>query len=83
MVTVGFVVEGESETLLVKSEVFRQWLRENCNLEVVDSVVDASGNGNVNRNALGSAEGTSRQKRQRAGERTTRFYQKIHSRSQV
>ena len=47
MVTVGFVVEGESETLLVRSEVFRQWLREDCNLEVVDPVVNAAGSGNM------------------------------------
>ena len=53
MVTVGFVVEGESETLLVKSEVFRQWLREDCNLEVVDPVIDASGNGNMHSRNIG------------------------------
>lgn len=47
MVTVGFVVEGESETLLVRSEVFRQWLREDCKLEVVDPVIDAAGSGNM------------------------------------
>ena len=55
MVTVGFVVEGESETLLVKSEVFRQWLREDCNLEVVDPVVDASGNGNMHSRNIGAS----------------------------
>ena len=55
MVTVGFVVEGESETLLVKSEVFRKWLREDCNLEVVDPVVDASGNGNMHSRNIGSS----------------------------
>ncbi len=55
MVTVGFVVEGESETLLVKSEVFRQWLRENCNLEVVDPVVDAAGNGNMHSRNIGAS----------------------------
>ena len=53
MVTVGFVVEGEAETLLVKSEVFRQWLREDCNLEVVDPVVDAAGNGNMHSRNIG------------------------------
>ena len=55
MVTVGFVVEGESETLLVKSEVFRQWLREDCNLEVVDPVVDAAGNGNMHSHNIGAS----------------------------
>ena len=43
MVTVGFVVEGASEKRLVESELFRKWLREDCNLEVVDPVVDAGG----------------------------------------
>ena len=47
MVTVGFVVEGASEKRLVESELFRKWLREDCNLEVVDPVVDAAGNGNM------------------------------------
>ena len=43
MVTVGFVVEGDSEKRLVESELFKKWLREDCNLEVVDPVVDAGG----------------------------------------
>ena len=47
MVTVGFVVEGASEKRLIESELFRKWLREDCNLEVVDPVVDAVGNGNM------------------------------------
>ena len=47
MVTVGFVVEGASEKRLVESELFRKWLREDCNLEVVDRAVDAAGNGNM------------------------------------
>ena len=47
MVTVGFVVEGASEKRLVESELFRKWLHEDCNLEVVDPVVDAAGNGNM------------------------------------
>ena len=45
MVTVGFVVEGASETVLVKSETFRSWLHQQGNLVVVDPVVDAGGNG--------------------------------------
>ncbi len=47
MVTVGFVVEGASEKRLVTNELFRKWLREDCNLKVVDPVVDAAGNGNM------------------------------------
>ena len=47
MVTVGFVVEGASEKRLVESKLFRKWLQEDCNLEVVDPVVDAAGNGNM------------------------------------
>ena len=47
MVTVGFVVEGASEKRLVENELFRKWLREDCNLEVIDPVVDAAGSGNM------------------------------------
>ena len=47
MVTVGFVVEGASDKRLVESELFRKWLHEDCNLKVVDPVVDAAGNGNM------------------------------------
>ena len=47
MVTVGFVVEGASEKRLVESKLFRKWLREDCNLAVIDPVVDAAGNGNM------------------------------------
>ena len=44
MVTVGFVVEGDSDKYLVESELFRKWLREECNLKVVDKVANAKGN---------------------------------------
>ena len=44
MVTVGFVVEGDSDKHLVESELFRKWLHEDCNLEVVGQVVNAAGN---------------------------------------
>ena len=47
MVTVGFVVEGDSEKRLIESKLFQQWLREDCNLEVVDPVVNAAGSGNM------------------------------------
>jgi len=43
MVTVGFVVEGDSDKYLVESELFQTWLREECNLEMVDRVVNAKG----------------------------------------
>lgn len=47
MVTVGFVVEGDSDEFLPRSEAFRNWLREECDLEVVDPIVNAGGNGNM------------------------------------
>ena len=47
MVTVGFVVEGASEKRLVENKLFRKWLREDCNLAVIDPVVDAAGSGNM------------------------------------
>lgn len=47
MVTVGFVVEGDSDEFLPISQTFREWLRQSCNLQVVDPVVNAGGNGNM------------------------------------
>jgi hypothetical protein len=47
MVTVGFVVEGDSDEFLPQSQAFRDWLRDECNLVVVDPVVNAGGNGNM------------------------------------
>lgn len=47
MVTVGFVVEGDSDEFLPRSQAFRNWLRTECNLEVVDPIVNAGGNGNM------------------------------------
>lgn len=47
MVTVGFVVEGDSDEFLPQSPAFRTWLRNECQLEVVDPVVNAGGNGNM------------------------------------
>ena len=44
MVTVGFVVEGDSDKYLVENELFRKWLREDCNLEVIGRAVNAAGN---------------------------------------
>ena len=62
MVTVGFVVEGASEKRLVESKLFKEWLREDCNLEVVDPVVDAAGSGNMcSRNIKPLVKGLRRQ----------------------
>ena len=62
MVTVGFVVEGASEKRLIESELFRKWLREDCNLAVVDPVVDAAGGGNMcSRNIKPLVKGLKRQ----------------------
>ncbi|MCF6355554.1 MAG: DUF4276 family protein [Candidatus Polarisedimenticolaceae bacterium] len=47
MVTVGFVVEGPSDKRLVENDLFRGWLREGCNLELVGPIVDAGGNGQM------------------------------------
>lgn len=60
MVTVGFVVEGASEKRLVESELFQQWLREDCNLEVVDPVVNAAGGGNMCSRNIGVLVGSLR-----------------------
>ncbi|MBY0578984.1 MAG: DUF4276 family protein [Burkholderiales bacterium] len=53
MVTVGFVVEGNSDEFLPQSEAFRNWLRDECNIEVIDPVVNAGGNGNMCRRNIG------------------------------
>lgn len=45
MVTVGFVVEGASESVLVRSDIFRRWIMQHGNMKIVDPVVDARGNG--------------------------------------
>lgn len=47
MVTVGFVVEGASDKKLVESQFFRDWLKQDYQLEVIDPVVDVGGNGNL------------------------------------
>lgn len=42
MVKVGFIVEGESEKLVVESPMFQQWLHDHdCTL--VTPVIDAKG----------------------------------------
>ncbi len=47
MVTVGFVVEGASDKKLVESQSFRDWLRLDYDLQVIQHVVDVQGNGNL------------------------------------
>lgn len=47
MVTVGFIVEGASDKKLVESQSFRDWLKEDYQLQVIDHVVDVQGNGNL------------------------------------
>ena len=43
--TVGFIVEGDSEKILVESEAFQNWLHDHCGLVVANPVVNAGGNG--------------------------------------
>lgn len=47
MVTVGFVVEGASDKKLVESQSFRDWLKQDYQLQVIDHVIDVQGNGNL------------------------------------
>ena len=47
LVTVGFVVEGASDKKLVESLSFREWLKQDYKLEVIDPIVDVGGNGNL------------------------------------
>jgi len=53
VVTVGFVVEGDSEKVLAESALLRRWLKEECGLEVIDPVVNVSGNGNMCNRKIG------------------------------
>ncbi|MFA0526327.1 hypothetical protein AB4517_22500 [Vibrio sp. 10N.222.52.C3] len=46
MVRVGFIVEGNSEKIIVESDGFRAFLHEN-GYELVSPVVDAQGGGNL------------------------------------
>lgn len=46
MVKVGFIVEGDSETILIKSPMFRNWC-QNKGLSIVDPVINAGGGGNL------------------------------------
>lgn len=46
MVSVGFIVEGETEKQLLESEMFRQWLAQQ-GLTIAGNVVDAKGSGNL------------------------------------
>lgn len=47
MIRVGFIVEGPSDKKLIDSQRFKDWLRDECRLEIVDPIVDARGNGNM------------------------------------
>ncbi len=53
MVKVGFVVEGDSDEFLPRSKLFREWLRSECKMELVDPVVNAGGNGNMCNRKIG------------------------------
>lgn len=46
MVKIGFIVEGDSEKLILESESFRNYLRAN-NIEFVDFIANAEGGGNL------------------------------------
>ena len=46
MVKVGFIVEGNTEKVIVNSPQFKAFLN-NIGLSIVDPVIDAKGNGNL------------------------------------
>jgi len=47
VVSVGFVVEGDSDKIFVESVQFRIWAKEKCKLKIVDPVVNAKGKDNM------------------------------------
>ena len=53
VVKVGFIVEGDCDKIVLESPQFRQWLREECGLELVDPVIDATGSGNLHQANVG------------------------------
>ncbi len=46
MVKVGFIVEGNTEKIVINSQEFKSFLKD-MNLDIVDPVIDANGNGNL------------------------------------
>lgn len=46
MVRVGFIVEGDTEKVLIDSEAFRQWALHH-GIQILDPVIDAAGGGNL------------------------------------
>ena len=46
MVRVGFIVEGDSEKILIGSDMFRKWCEKN-GITVVDPIINAQGGGNL------------------------------------
>ncbi len=53
MVRVGFIVEGDSEKILLESPSFRTWC-ESIGVEIVDPVINAGGGGNLLPKYLGN-----------------------------
>lgn len=47
MVSVGFIVEGDTEKCVVESEAFRSWLQVECGCAAADPVVNANGKDNL------------------------------------
>lgn len=47
LVTVGFVVEGASDKLLVQSATFQNWIKQEYQLVVAGEPIDTGGNGNM------------------------------------
>lgn len=46
MVKIGFIVEGNTEKIVINSQEFKKFLK-GINLAIVDPVIDAKGNGNL------------------------------------
>ena len=46
VVKIGFIVEGETEKVLVSSQPFKNWISQ-FNLELIDHIINAKGGGNL------------------------------------
>lgn len=46
MVTIGFIVEGDTEKILIESEIFKSWAKQQ-GITICHPVLDAKGGGNL------------------------------------
>ena len=53
MVKVGFIVEGDTEQIVVGSKPFKNWLFDECQLELVEPIMNVSSKDNLRADKIG------------------------------